>query len=72
MITFHHKLLASEKVGFGPMDELIHHPQQHLFAYFIRSVIQKFTIDIKYHLTLNIIFNVVFRVWERGGTNLTI
>ena len=50
-----------EKVGFGPMDELIHHTWQNLFTYSIRSVIHKVTIVTKnYHRTLNIIFSDVF------------
>ena len=48
-----------EKVGFWPMNELIHHPWQYLFTYSEEVSYESYHSDIKYHMTLTIIFSVV-------------
>ena len=48
-----------EKIGFWPMDEIIYHPWQYLFTYHKKCHLKTYHSYIKYHMTVNITFNVL-------------
>ena len=70
MTIFHHKLLTT-KVGFWPMDELIHQSMV-VFVNLYKKCHPKFyRSDIKYHMTLNFMFNVAYiqLTYRKHATN---
>ena len=60
MTILHHKLLT-KKVGFWPINELIHHHDNICSLIHKKCHPKSYHNDIKWHMTLNIIFSVAWR-----------